>query len=35
MIVKHSEVYKAEESDRLNQAEMNGNVPVTAVRSGS
>jgi len=35
MIVKHSEVYKEEEADRLNQAEVNGNVPVTTVRSGS
>jgi cytochrome c-type biogenesis protein CcmE len=35
MIVKHSEVYKEKESERLKQAEVNGQIPVTTVRSGS
>lgn len=35
MIVKHSEVYEAEESERLKQAEEKGQIPVSTVRSGS
>jgi len=35
MIVKHSEVYKEKESERIKQAEVNGQVPVTTMRSGS
>jgi len=35
MIVKHSEVYKEKESERLQQAEENGQIPVTTARSGS
>lgn len=35
MIVKHSEVYKEKQSERLKDAEVNGQVPVTAARSGS
>lgn len=35
MIVKHSEVYQEEKSDRLTEAEQNGQVPVTIARSGS
>jgi hypothetical protein len=35
MIVKHSEVYKEKEAERLVQAEVNGQIPVTTTRSGS
>jgi len=35
MIVKHSEVYKEKEQERLKEAEVNGQVPVTTIRSGS
>ena len=35
MIVKHSEVYKEKEAERLNQADVNGKVPVTTVGGGS
>ncbi|CAB4599248.1 unannotated protein [freshwater metagenome] len=35
MIVKHSEVYKEKKAERLNEAEVNGHVPVTTIRSGS
>ena len=35
MIVKHSEVYKEKQQERLNDAEVNGQVPVTTARSGS
>lgn len=35
MIVKHSEVYQEKKSDRLKEAEQNGQVPVTMARSGS
>ena len=35
MIVKHSEVYKEKEAERLQQAEVNGQIPVTTARSGS
>ena len=35
MIVKHSEVYEEKKSDRLKEAEQNGQIPVTTVRSGS
>lgn len=35
MIVKHSNVYKEKESERLTQAEVNGKVPVTTVGGGS
>jgi cytochrome c-type biogenesis protein CcmE len=35
MIVKHSEVYESEESERLKQAQENGQIPVSTVRSGS
>jgi cytochrome c-type biogenesis protein CcmE len=35
MIVKHSEVYEEEESERLKQAEQNGQIPVSTARSGS
>ena len=35
MIVKHSEVYKEKEAERLKQAEVNGQIPVTTARSGS
>ena len=35
MIVKHSEVYKEKEAERLKQAEVNGQIPVTTIRSGS
>ena len=35
MIVKHSEVYKEKEAERLKEAEVNGQIPVTTSRSGS
>lgn len=35
MIVKHSEVYKEKESERLNEADVNGRVPVTVIGGGS
>lgn len=35
MIVKHSEVYEEEESERLKQAQEKGQIPVSTVRSGS
>lgn len=35
MIVKHSEVYKEKEAERLSQADTNGKVPVTTVGGGS
>ena len=35
MIVKHSEVYKEKEAERLREAEVNGQIPVTTSRSGS
>jgi cytochrome c-type biogenesis protein CcmE len=35
MIVKHSEVYKEKQKERLNEAEVNGQIPVTTTRSGS
>jgi len=35
MIVKHSEVYKEKEAERLVEAEVNGQIPVTTTRSGS
>jgi cytochrome c-type biogenesis protein CcmE len=35
MIVKHSEVYKEKQKERLNKAEVNGQMPVTTMRSGS
>ncbi len=35
MIVKHSEVYKEKQQERLKEAEVNGQVPVTTTRSGS
>jgi cytochrome c-type biogenesis protein CcmE len=35
MIVKHSEVYKAKEAERLTQADEGGKVPVTTVGGGS
>ncbi len=35
MIVKHSEVYEEKQKERLNEAEVNGQVPVTTMRSGS
>lgn len=35
MIVKHSEVYKEKEAERLDQADVNGKVPVTSVGGGS
>ena len=35
MIVKHSEVYKEKQQERLNEAQVNGQIPVTTSRSGS
>jgi len=35
MIVKHSEVYKEKEADRLTDADVNGKVPVSVVGGGS
>jgi len=35
MIIKHSEVYKEDEGQRLKEAEVNGSVPVTTVGGGS
>lgn len=35
MIVKHDEVYIEKKSDRLQQADEKGHIPVTTVRSGS
>ena len=35
MIVKHSEVYKEKEAERIKEAEVNGQIPVTTVGGGS
>lgn len=35
MIVKHSEVYKEKEAERLVEADVNGKMPVTSVGGGS
>ncbi|MEX1217037.1 MAG: cytochrome c maturation protein CcmE [Acidimicrobiales bacterium] len=35
MIIRHSEVYQEEEAERLQQAEVNGQIPVASTKSGS